>query len=253
MIDFETKYNLMKEGGKILSEILKIIKNNLQEGKTGEDLNKLAEELIYSFGAEPAFKNYKAHFANFPYPYSICLSLNEIIVHGYPTKDVVLKNGDVVKVDLGIKYKGFYLDSAFTTYIGQIDQETKKLIEITKKALKEAIKLAKPGNKLGDIGWKIESTIEDAGFSVIIDFCGHGIGETLHQEPEIKNMGNPGEGMTINPGMFFTIEPMASLGSNEIERIDDYVFKTKDNSTSTHFETTIVVLENTNEVLVEID
>ncbi|MER3407209.1 MAG: type I methionyl aminopeptidase [Patescibacteria group bacterium] len=253
MIDFETKYNLMKEGGKILSEILKIIKNNLQEGKTGEDLNKLAEELIYSFGAEPAFKNYKAHFANFPYPYSICLSLNEIIVHGYPTKDVVLKNGDIVKVDLGIKYKGFYLDSAFTTYIGQIDQETKKLIEITKKALKEAIKLAKPGNKLGDIGWKIESTIEDAGFSVIIDFCGHGIGETLHQEPEIKNMGNPGEGLTINPGMFFTIEPMASLGSNEIERIDDYVFKTKDNSISTHFETTIVVLENNNEVLVEID
>jgi len=252
-MDWETKYYLMKEGGEILGKILKILKENVQVGKNGEELNKLAEELIYSFGAKPAFKNYQAPFARKPYPYSLCLSLNEIIVHGYPTKEIVLKEGDVVKIDLGINYQGVFLDASFTTTLGEVSEEVKKLVLTTKKALIEAFKIIKPGIKTGDIGWKIESTLEDEGLGVIRELCGHEIGEMLHGELQIWNFGDPGQGKVIKPGMFFTLEPMASLGSGEIEQVDDYLFKTKDNTLSAHFEATISVLEDKAEILTPID
>jgi len=251
-MDFDEKYNLMKEGGKILARIINELKTEAKEGQSLKELDDLAEKLILDSGAIPAFKNYKAPFASKPYPYTLCTSLNEIIVHGYPKEDIYLKNGDVLKIDLGLKYKGYFVDAAITFGIGKISEEAKYLIEFTKKALIEAIKIIKPGIKTGDIGWKIESTIEDAELSVIKDFCGHDIGEYLHGNLEIKNFGNPGEGKLIKAGMFFTIEPMASLGSGEVERIDDYVFKTKDDSLSSHFEVTLVVLENKAEILTPI-
>ncbi len=248
-MSFEEKYYLMKRGGSILAEILKTLSQEVKEGISLKKLDSLAEELIYSFGAEPAFKGYKAPFATKEYPYTLCASLNEIIVHGYPEENIYLKPGDVLKLDLGLKYQGVFLDSAITLFVEETKEEIIYLIDITRKALKEALKIIKPGIKTGDIGWKIESTIEDAGLSVIKDFCGHDIGEVLHGDLQIFNFGDPGQGKLIKEGMFFTLEPMASLGSGEIERIDDYVFRTKDNSISSHFEVTLVVKENGAEVL----
>jgi len=251
-MDFDTKYNLMKTAGKILAEVLLNLEKEVKEGVELKKLDKLAEEMIRSYDAEPAFKNYKAPFAKTPYPYTLCVSLNNIIVHGYPKEKVYLKNGDVVKLDLGVKYQGVYSDSALTTYIGEVSEEIKNLILITKKALKNAIDIALPGRTFGDIGWSIETTIEDAGFKVIKNLCGHDIGEVLHGELQVLNFGDPGKGKKILPGMFFTIEPMASISSEDDLNEDDYVYRTDDGSVSTHFEATIVILENKNEVLTPI-
>jgi methionyl aminopeptidase len=242
----------MKSAGEILTKVLLMLKNEVKEGVEFKKLNDLAEEMIQDLGAEPAFKNYKAPFAAKPYPYTLCLSVNNTIVHGYPKEKVYLKNGDVVKLDLGVKYQGFYSDAALTTYVGEIDEKTKNLIETTKKALKNAIAISLPGRTLGDIGWCVETTIEDAGFSVIKNLCGHDIGEILHGDLQVLNFGDPGKGPKIKPGMFFTIEPMASFGCEIAVAKDDYVFETDNNSVSTHFEATIVILENKNEILTPI-
>lgn len=242
----------MKTAGAILAKVLLDLEKEIKEGVELKKLDDLAEEMIKSYGAEPAFKNYKAPFANKVYPYTLCVSLNEIIVHGYPEKNKFLKSGDIVKLDLGLKYQGVYSDAALTTYVGAISEEAKNLILITKKALKNAISVSKPGNRLGDIGWVIESTIEDAGFKPIKNLCGHSIGEELHGELQVLNYGEPGKGIKIESGMFFTIEPMASFGSSYAESIDDYIYKTQDNSLSAHFEVTLVVLEKSCEVLTPI-
>jgi methionyl aminopeptidase len=202
-MDFDTKYNLMKTAGKILTEVLLNLEKEVKEGVELKKLDKLAEEMIRSCGAEPAFKNYKAPFAKTFYPYSLCVSLNDVIAHGYPKEKVYLKNGDVVKLDLGVKYQGVYSDAALTTYVGEISEEVKNLILATKKALKNAIEIALPGRTLGDIGWCIETTIEDAGFKVIKNLCGHDIGEILHGELQVLNFGDPGKGKKIPSGYVF--------------------------------------------------
>ena len=245
----------MKKAGWILAEILKTLEKEVKEGVELKKLDDLAEEMIRDYGAEPAFKNYKAPFANSIYPYTLCVSLNEVIVHGYPEKNKFLKNGDIVKLDLGLKYQGVYVDSALTTYVGEVSEAAKSLISATKKALINALRVAKPGNTLGDIGWEIETTIEDAGFKPIKNLCGHDIGEELHGELQVLNFGDPGKGKKISSGMFFTIEPMASFSSEyavPVEKNNDYEYKTSDNSLSAHFEVTLVILENGNEVLTPI-
>jgi methionyl aminopeptidase len=252
-MDFDTKYNLMKEAGRILTAVLSDLKKDLKPGTELRKIDIIAEEMIRSFGAEPAFKNYKAPFAKSPYPYTICLSLNEIIVHGYPREKVYLKDGDVLKVDLGVRYRGVYSDAAFTLTIGEAKEEVERLILTTKQALINAISICLPGNSFGDIGWCIETTIEDQGFKVIKNLCGHDIGEYLHGDLQVLNFGDPGTGRKISPGMFFTIEPMASLYSeNAIENEDEYIYKTENGDISTHFEVTLVVLENKNEILTPI-
>lgn len=251
-MDFETKYNYMKEGGYILSKILKDLSMEIKEGLELKKIDDLAEEMIFSYGAEPAFKNYQAPFAQSAFPYTICVSLNEEIVHGFPSKNKYLKNGDVVKLDLGLKYKGFYVDAALTTFIGEIDEKIKKLIFVTYKALRNALQVALPDMTLGDIGWSIETTIEDEGFKVIKNLCGHDIGEYLHGDLQVLNFGDPGQGKKIKPGMFFTIEPMATFFKEYAIAKNDYIYVTEDKEVSTHFETTIVILPNKNEVLVPI-
>jgi methionyl aminopeptidase len=251
-MDFDTKYNLMKTAGRILAEVLLNLEKEAKEGVELKKLDGLAEEMIRSYGAEPAFKNYKAPFAKTSYPYTLCVSLNEIVVHGYPKEKVYLKNGDVVKLDLGLKYHGVFSDAALTTYIGEVDEEIQNLILTTKKALKNAIEISLPGRRLGDVGWCIETTIEDAGFKVIKNLCGHDIGEILHGELQVLNFGDPGKGKKILPGMFFTIEPIASISSEDVVSNDDYVYRTYDGSVGTHFEATIVILENKNEILTPI-
>ncbi|MEM5812020.1 MAG: type I methionyl aminopeptidase [Candidatus Aenigmatarchaeota archaeon] len=252
MIDFDTKYNLMKEAGRILTRVLLDLEKEVKEGVELKKLDDLAEEMIRSYGAKPAFKNYKAPFARSIFPYTLCISLNDTIVHGYPKNGEYFKNGDIVKLDLGVIYKGFYSDAALTTYVGEIDELSMSLIQATKKALKNAIDVSLPDKTFGDIGWSIETTIEDSGFKVIKNLCGHDIGEYLHGDLQVLNFGDPGQGKKIKPGMFFTIEPMASIGCEYAINEDDYVFKTCDGSISTHFEVTLVILEDKNEVLTPI-
>lgn len=251
-MDFQEKYNLMKTAGRILADILYQLTKEVKEGISLKKIDDLAEEMILDHQAEPAFKNYKAPFTQSPYPYTLCISLNEEIVHGYPQTERYFKNGDVVKLDLGLKYKGVYVDAAVTTYIGEIEEKTKNLIMATKKALKNAIEIALPDMTLGDIGWSIETTIEDSGFKVIKNLCGHDIGDYLHGELQVLNFGNPGEGRKITPGMFFTIEPMATFFKEYALAKDDYVYVTEDGTASAHFEATIVILENGNQVLTPI-
>jgi methionyl aminopeptidase len=251
-MSFLEEVEIMKEGGGILVGILKKLKQEVRVGKRASELNELAEKLIYQAGAESAFKNYKPDFAKKPYPYSLCVSINEVIVHGFPTKDLIIKNSNIVKLDLGIKFKGYYTDAAITIGVADISEKNKKLIEATRKALQKAFMSAKAGNTFGDISWQIESTITDYGFKPIKNLCGHDIGKFLHGDLQILNYGEPGTGEKIKPGMTFTIEPMASVGSEFATQENDFIFKTEDNSFSAHFEATIAVLENETIILTPI-
>lgn len=251
-MDFEEQIVILKEGGIILTDILKSIKLAAKIGVNASDLNSLAEKLIAEAGAESAFKNYQPEFAKYPYPFALCVSVNEIIVHGFSTDDVIIKDGDVVKLDLGIKYKGFYTDAAITIGAGNISQENKKLISVVKMALQNGIKIAKAGKTFGDIGWVIESTILDAGFMPIKNLCGHDIGEFIHGNLQVLNYGDPGTSGKIKPEMIFTIEPMASISSDFGIQENDYIFRTQDNSVSAHFEATIAILEKETIVLTPI-
>lgn len=251
-MEFQEKYNLMKTAGGILAKILNDLSKEIKEGLSLKKIDDLAEKMIFDYQAEPAFKNYRAPFAQSSYPYTICISLNEEIVHGYPSAQRYFKNGDVVKLDLGLRYKGVYVDAALTTYVGEVDEKTKDLILTTKKALRNAIGVALPNMTLGDVGWSIETTIEDNGFKAIKNLCGHDIGEYLHGELQVLNFGDPGKGRKILPGMFFTIEPMATFFKEYALARDDYIYVTEDGEISAHFEATLVILEKGNEVLTPI-
>ena len=248
MITIKTKeeIKILKEAGRMLAEIMERLKKEVRPGITTNYLNNFAEELIFKYGCTPAFKGYKG------YPYTLCTSVNEVIVHGIPS-DYKLKNGDILSLDCGLKYKGFYSDMAITMGVGNIPEEVNRLIKVTKKALKRGIKKAKPGNTIGDIGNTIQRYVESQGFNVVRDLCGHGIGKELHEDPQILNYGKRHTGEEIKPGMVFCIEPMVSAGSGEIKRAEDgYGFKTKDNSLSAHFEHMIAITENGPEILTKL-
>lgn len=251
LMTFQKKFEIMQEGGLRLAKILKRLTDEVKPGVKGEDLEKLTLELIKEAEAEPAFKNYKPPFATKPYPYALCLSLNEVIVHGYPA-NVVIKSGDVVKLDLGMRYKKFFLDNAVTITVGQVDKKTKGLVQATRRALNQAIAVAQPGKTLGDIGWAIEKTLIDAGYFPIKNLCGHDIGEVIHGDLQVLNFGQPGNGHRLEPGMVFTIEPMASFSTNYALAIDEFIFKTADDFPAAHFEVTLAIVESGNVVLTPI-
>ncbi|MGC9031307.1 MAG: type I methionyl aminopeptidase [Minisyncoccia bacterium] len=228
----------IKEGSKILSEILYKIKQNVKPGITTKELNDVAEKLMKENKVEPAFLNYDG------FPALLCTSVNEIIVHGVPS-NYKLKEGDIVSLDIGIKYKGYYSDMAITVGVGKISKEAEKLIRCTKKSLELVIQKVKAGNTFGDVGFLIQNFLEKNKLSVIKELCGHGIGKNLHEEPEILNFGERREGIKIEEGMVFCVEPMASLGSWKIKKVPDgFGWQTQDNSLSAHFEHTIAVYKN---------
>lgn len=234
---------LMREGGGILAEIMEKLKGEVRAGISTRELDSLAKNLIFIYGAEPAFKDYQG------FPAYLCTSINEEIVHGIPSERK-LKEGDIISLDLGIFYKGFFVDMAVTLPVGEISPEAQRLIKITKKALKRAIKKVKPGNTLGDIGNAIQRYVEGQGFSVIKELCGHGIGRELHEEPQILNFGKRHRGLKLKEGMTFCIEPMVAKGKGEVEKMENgYTYKTKDNSLSSHFEHTIAVEKEGCEIL----
>lgn len=246
MIEIKTteEIKIMKEGGKILAEIIQKISETAKPGITTDNLNKLASELVFSLGVKPAFLNYN----NFPA--TVCLSVNEEVVHGVPGNRVLME-GDILGIDMGIIYKGFVTDSAVTVpVLGDMSRkdwvkknpEVNRLVNITKEALYIGIKQAVIGNHIGAISHVIQNYVESAGFGVVRDLVGHGIGRKLHEEPAVPNYGNPKDGPELIEGMTIAIEPMTTLGDWPVRLAEDeQTYVTKDNSWSAHFEHTVAI------------
>jgi methionyl aminopeptidase len=239
----ETDLQMLRKSGKILSKVLRKIQESVRPGITTQEINLLAEELVIKEKALPAFKGYKG------FPASICTSINEEVVHGIPGNRKI-REGDIVSLDFGVNYQGYFSDAAVTMSIGKVDPLKKKLIEVTKEALFLGIKEAHSENHLGDISYSIQNYVEHNGFSVVRQFVGHGIGKDLHEEPEIPNFGRAGEGPLLRNGMVLAIEPMVNIGSWEAEiKENGWTAVTKDGSTSAHFEHTIAITEKGAEIL----
>lgn len=249
MISIKTpqEIEIMKEGGRILASILAKICSQVRPGITTLELEFLAKDLTKKANAKCAFLGYQG------YPACLCTSINEEIVH-VPPSSRTLKEGDVLKLDFGIIWKGYYLDMAVTVGVGKISFEAQRLIRVTKKALKLAIKKVRPGNTVGDIGNTIERYVKSQGFNVIRDLCGHGIGKNLHEDPQILNFGKRKEGEKLKEGMVFCIEPMVTLGDGRIKKLKSgFGYRTYDGSLSAHFEHTVAVKKSGCEILTRAD
>jgi methionyl aminopeptidase len=261
MISIKTKeeIEIMAEGGKILAKIMKKLEKQVRAGITTKELDRLAESLILKSGGKCSFKGYKDEgYSAIPFPTCLCTSINEEIVHVAPSERV-LKEGDIISLDLGLFYKGFHTDMAITlpvtkTYRGRpsltSNPEDLRLIRVTKKALKRGIKKAKIGNTFGDISNTIQRYVESQGFNVVRDLCGHGIGRELHEEPQILNYGQRHTGEEIKEGMAFCLEPMVTMGDWKIKRTKNgFGYQTQDGSLSAHFEHTIAVTKKGYQIL----
>jgi len=236
---------IMAEGGKILARIMKELEGIVRPGIATKDLDKAAEGLVLASGGKPSFKGYQG------YPACLCASINEEIVHAVPS-DMVLKDGDILSLDLGLIWRGYHTDMAITLPVGKISHEAKKLLEVTKKALEIGIKEAKISSTFGDISFAIQKHVESQGFNVIRELCGHGIGKNLHEDPEILNYGKMGTGTILREGMVFCLEPMVTAGDWHIKKSKDgFGYQTKDGSLSAHFEHTIAVAPTGCQVLTD--
>lgn len=231
---------IMSVAGKMLAGVLVKLKAATVVGETTIFLDNLAFRLIKEAGAEPAFLNYRPAGAKKAYPFTLCASLNDCVVHGLPS-DYIIRDGDVVKLDLGLKYKEFYVDSAITVGVGNISKDVRKLISVTEESLRAGIKNAKPGKTLGDVGSAIQKIVEDNGFSVVRSLIGHGIGRNLHEDPPVPNFGRPGDGETLEEGMVIAIEPMVAMGSGATRVLKDDSFVTADGSLAAHWEHTVAI------------
>jgi len=239
----EKDLEMLRKSGKILAKVLKKLQEFINPGISTAEINSLAEKLILGENAVAAFKGYKG------FPASICTSINEEIVHGIPSERQ-LKEGDILSLDLGINYEGYFCDAAVTLPIGKANSQKKKLIEVTRKALSEGIKQARPENHLLDISYSIQNYVEKNGFSVVRQFVGHGIGYNLHEEPEIPNFGSPHQGALLKRGMVLAIEPMVNMGTWESEILaNGWTAVTKDRLPSAHFEHTVAITEQGPEIL----
>ena len=242
----ENEIEILRQGGKILAKIIEELKKEVKPGVTTKYLNKVAKDLVFSWGAKPSFKGFKG------FPAALCTSINEEIVHAVPGKRK-LKEGDILSLDLGIRFEEFCTDMAITIPIGRIDKKTRKLIKITKEALKVGTKQTKPGNHLGDIGYVIQKYVEKNGFNVVQELVGHGVGKKVHEEPKIPNYGKRGTGPELVEGMVLAIEPMVTVGDWHIEKTKDgWGYKTIDNSLSAHFEHTIAITPKGPKILTRI-
>jgi len=235
----------MAEAGKILAKIMKELEKKVKPGIKTQELNRLSESLIFKYGGKCSFKGYDG------FPACLCASINEEIVHAVPSEKI-LKEGDIVSLDLGIFYKGFHVDMAITLPVGKISPEAQRLIRITKKALKRGIKKVRPGNTFGDIGNTIQRYVEGQGFNVVRELCGHGIGREVHEDPKILNYGKRHTGIEIKEGMVFCLEPMVTTGDWKLRKsADGFGFETQDSSLSCHFEHTIAVTKTGCQVLTQ--
>ena len=226
----------MARASKIVAETLRILKQEVRPGITTEDLDRIAEDYIRSQGGIPAFKGYRS------YPKTLCASVNDQVVHGIPSSRRMLKDGDIIGLDLGAVVEGFYGDAAMTVPVGAIPPKVAELLRVTEEALYKGIEQARVGNRLSDISHAVQRHAEAAGFSVVTDFVGHGIGRQLHEEPQVPNYGKPGQGPRLQVGMVLAIEPMINMGHSAVRILDDqWTAVTKDGSLSAHFEHTIAI------------
>jgi methionyl aminopeptidase len=230
----------LRAGGRILASVLFELKKHAKPGVTPRELDRLAAKLLRQKGAEPAFKGYSPQPGLKPFPGTVCVSVNWTVVHGIPN-DQPFKEGDIISFDLGVIYKGLFTDAAITIGIGKLSMVPKKLIRITEEALYRAILQARPGNTTGDIGYAIQQWVERAGFSVIKELVGHGVGYAVHEPPYVPNFGSPHTGIKLFEGMVIAIEPMVTSGSGEIEMLKDGSFVTKDRQPAAHFEHTVAI------------
>lgn len=233
----------MRRAGRIVSDLLKLMGREAKAGVRTKELDAIAEDFIRSTGAEPAFKGY------YGYPASICTSVNDEVVHGIPGKRV-LKDGDIVGIDVGVKLEGYFSDAARTFAIGSVDEESRRLIEVTREAMNRGIGQAVEGNRLSDISWAVQNFAESAGFSVVREYVGHGIGRNLHEEPQVPNYGEPHKGPVLVKGMALAIEPMINAGTHEVKVLSDaWTVVTQDGKRSGHFEQTVFVGKEKPEVV----
>lgn len=244
MIFLKTKAEIetMRTANRIVAEILAELRQRVRPGVTTAELDRLAGEMIVQHEAETAFKGYTIRNGSVPFPAHVCISLNHEIVHGIPSPQRVIKDGDVVSLDFGVVYGGFYGDAAVSFGVGEIDDRVRRLIETTAASLQAGIDQACVGNRLGDVSAAVQSHVERAGYSVVREFVGHGVGRKLHEDPPVPNYGVPNRGVRLREGMVLAIEPMVNMGGAGVEMLDDgWTAVTKDGSLSAHFEHSVAV------------
>lgn len=232
----------MAEGGRRLAAVLQELTEAVKPGIKTIFLEGLSRKLIKERDAKPAFLGYRSAGSREPYPYALCVSINDVVVHGQPS-DRLIQDGDLVKLDLGLKYQGLYVDSAITVLAGNVSREAKKLTVVTKEALQKGVEQVRPGKTVGDIGHAIQKHIEKNGFSVIRSLVGHGIGRELHESPQVLNFGKSGDGEELRVGMVLAIEPMVAAGGGATRQLRDESFVTADGSLAAHFEHTVAITE----------
>ncbi|HOC59149.1 MAG TPA: type I methionyl aminopeptidase [Smithellaceae bacterium] len=232
-----------RASNRIVAEVLNVLREKVKPGVTTRELDKVAEDITRKRGAKPAFKGYRG------YPYSLCTSVNEEVVHGMPSNRVLME-GDLIGLDFGVFFDGFCGDSAITLPVGRVSEEAERLMRVTEQSLYAAIRQAKDGNRLGDISAAVQETAESAGYSVVRDFVGHGIGKDMHEEPQIPNYGKKGRGMELKRGMILAIEPMVNAGKYKVKVLSDgWTVITADGSLSAHFEHSVAITDNGPEIL----
>ncbi|HNZ64220.1 MAG TPA: type I methionyl aminopeptidase [Smithella sp.] len=232
-----------RASNRIVAEVLSRLREKVKPGVKTKDLDAFAEGIAEKRGARPAFKGYHG------YPHSLCISINEVVVHGMPSERVLME-GDIVGLDFGVCYQGFYGDATITLPVGRVTDRALKLMQVTEQSLYAGIEQAREGNRLGDISAAVQSVAEDAGYSVVRDFVGHGIGKNLHEEPQIPNFGQKGRGIELKKGMILAIEPMVNEGQFRVQILPDgWTVVTKDGSLSAHFEHSVAITENGPDIL----
>ncbi|HEU4384778.1 MAG TPA: type I methionyl aminopeptidase [Anaeromyxobacteraceae bacterium] len=234
----------MREAGLVVHQVLEELARALRPGLTTAELDRLAEARTRELGATPAFKGYHG------YPASLCISVNDEVVHGIPSPERVLRRGDIVGLDFGVVYRGYYGDAARSVPVGEVGPEAHRLLATTREALERGIAAAGPGGRIGDVGAAVQGLAESRGYSVVRDFVGHGIGRRLHEPPQVPNFGVAGTGVRLRPGMVLAIEPMVNAGAPDVLTLEDgWTAVTADGSLSAHFEHTVAVTENGPEIL----
>jgi len=227
---------LMRDAGRLVGEVLTELAAAVAPGVSTADLDALAEKRILAAGAAPAFKGYHG------YPATICASINEEVIHGIPSGRRVLQDGDIISIDVGAALGGYFGDSAVTLPVGKVSEKAATLLRVTEEALYKAIECARPGNRVSDVGHAVQQHVEQHGFSVVREFVGHGIGEQMHEEPQVPNYGEPGRGPRLSEGMVIAIEPMVNAGKAAVKVLaDGWTAVTRDGSLSAHFEHTVAV------------
>lgn len=246
MITVKTEAELqkMRESGRLTKNVLELLRQNVKPGITTKELDRIAYDYIKACGAEPSFLNYNG------YPASTCISIDEAVVHGIPSNDIVVREGQIVSVDVGVYYNGYHGDAARTFCVGKVSAEKQKLVKVTEECFFKAIENLRVGSALGDIGYRVQTHAESNGFSVVRALVGHGIGKNMHEDPSVPNYGKKGTGIRLKSGMTLAIEPMINLGVYQVDFLSDgWGVVTKDRKPSAHYENTIAILDSGVEIL----